>query len=76
MEKTFQVKVEGEVKSYPEDTKYQEIAEEFQGKYDHDILLVQVNGKLRELYHRIETEGEITFVTAKDSAGYMTYSRR
>lgn len=75
MGKTFQVKVEGEVKSYPEDTKYQEIAEEFQEKYDQDILLVQVNGKLRELYHRIETEGEITFVTAKDSAGYMTYSR-
>lgn len=75
MGKMLQVKVEGEEKSYPEATKYQEIAEDFQDKYDQDILLVQVNGKLRELHHQIETEGQITFVTAKDSAGYMTYSR-
>ncbi len=75
MGETFQVMVDGEKRSYPEGTKYQEIAKEFQHKFDQDILLVKVNGKLRELYHGLEAEGEISFVTAKNSAGYMTYSR-
>ncbi len=75
MAKVFQVMVEGEKKSYPEETKYQEIAEEFQDQFDQDILLIQTNGKLRELHHQLESEGELRFVTAKDPAGYMTYSR-
>lgn len=75
MGETFQVMVDGEKRNYPEGTKYQEIAKEFQAKFDQEILLVRVNGKLRELNHYLEADGEISFVTAKDPAGYMTYSR-
>ena len=34
---------------YPEGTTYLEIARDFQDQYENDILLVRVNGKLREL---------------------------
>ena len=43
------VKVNGIEKTYPEGTTYLEIAREFQDQYENDILLVRVNGKLREL---------------------------
>ncbi|MFR4784685.1 MAG: hypothetical protein ACLUAR_18945 [Pilosibacter sp.] len=41
-------KVNGIEKTYPEGTTYLEIAREFQDQYENDILLVRVNGKLRE----------------------------
>ena len=43
------VKVNGIERSYPEGTTYLEIARDFQDQYENDILLVLVNGKLREL---------------------------
>ena len=43
------VKVNGIEKTYPEGTTYLEIARDFQDQYENDILLVRVNGKLREL---------------------------
>lgn len=46
------VKVNGIEKTYPEGTTYLEIAKEFQDQYENDILLVRVNGKLRELEKR------------------------
>ncbi len=37
-------------KEYPNGTTYLEIAEEYQPQYEDDILLVRINGKLRELH--------------------------
>ena len=64
------VKVNGIEKTYPEGTTYLEIAKEFQ-----DILLVRGNGKLRELEKTLAGDSEISFITAKENAGYKTYER-
>ena len=49
-------KVNGIEKTYPEGTTYLEIARDFQDQYENDILLVRVNGKLRELEKRLWRE--------------------
>ncbi len=56
-------------KGYPEGTTYLEIARDFQDQYENDILLVRVNGKLRELDKTLTEDSEISFITAKGNAG-------
>ena len=69
------VKVNGIERSYPEGTTYLEIARDFQDQYENDILLVRVNGKLRELEKTLAGDSEISFITSKENAGYKTYER-
>lgn len=69
------VKVNGIEKTFPEGTTYLEIAKDFQDQYENDILLVRVNGKLRELEKTLAGDSEISFITAKENAGYKTYER-
>ena len=69
------VKANGVERVYPEGTTYLEIAKDFEDQYENDILLVRVNGKLRELDKKLTEDSEISFLTAKDSAGYKTYER-
>lgn len=69
------VKVDRIERAYPEGTTYLEIARDFQDQYENDILLVRVNGKLRELEKTLAGDSEISFITAKDNAGYKTYER-
>lgn len=69
------VKVNGIERSYSEGTTYLEIAKDFQDQYENDILLVRVNGKLRELEKTLAGDSEISFITAKENAGYKTYER-
>lgn len=69
------VKVNGIEKTYLEGTTYLEIARDFQDQYENDILLVRVNGKLRELEKTLAGDSEISFITAKENAGYKTYER-
>ena len=69
------VKANGIGKVYPEGTTYLEIARDFQDQYENDILLVRVNGKLRELEKTLAGDSEISFITAKENAGYKTYER-
>ena len=45
-----EVRIGSEIKTYPQGTAYAEIAEEYQKNYENDILLVSVNGRLRELH--------------------------
>ena len=71
----YQVTIQGKRKEYPEGTTYLEIAKEHQHEMENDILLVFVNGKLQELYKRIEKDCEIRFVTSADACGNLTYKR-
>ena len=73
--KKYQVTIQGKRKEYPEETTYLEIAKEHQHEMENDILLVFVNGKLQELYKRIEKDCEIRFVTSADACGNLTYKR-
>ena len=52
-----------------------EIAEEYQKNYENDILLVSVNGRLRELHKTLQKDCQMEFITAADTAGYLAYQR-
>ena len=58
-----------------EGTTYLELAKRYQKNYDHDILLAKNGGYLKELNKTVEREGEITFLTAQNTAGISTYNR-
>lgn len=69
------VTIDGAAKEYPIGMTYQEIAKEYQPQYENDILLVSVNGKLRELHKTVQFDCDIHFYTGKDEPGIQTYHR-
>ena len=71
-----QVTVEGERREYGIGTLLKDVAEEFQPRYENDILLAFVNGKLQELHKLVRSGTEIRFLTAKDKPGMQTYQVR
>lgn len=56
-------------------TTLRELAEKVQEPGEPRILLAYTDGKLRELFHPIEKDCYVRFVTLKEQAGYMTYKR-
>lgn len=75
MSAVFHVVVEGEKKTYSEGTKLIEIAEEYQTRFDHDIVLAMVDNKLSELRQVIKAESRISFLTTNTVCGNETYRR-
>lgn len=71
----LKVQVCGELREYPEETLFLEIAKDFQAQFPEDILLARVNGKLKELHKKLEKDSEIIFLTFRDSVGQKTYER-
>lgn len=69
------VKACGQERTYPEGTTFLEIAADFQSQFENDILLVRVNGKLKELYKTLNEDSEVSFLTFSDPAGRKTYER-
>lgn len=69
------VTIDSEVREYPYGTPYAEIAEDFQSVTENDILLVSVNGRLRELHKQLKTDCTLRFITAADREGILTYQR-
>ena len=68
--------INGETREYDAGTSYQDIAEEFQPRYEHQIVLAFVDGNhLRELRKRVEKDCEIAFVTTEDPIGHAAYKR-
>ncbi len=69
------VTVENERREYEVGTLLQDVAAEFQPRFDHDILLAFVNGKLQELHKVVRNGSEIRFLTARNKPGMQTYHR-
>lgn len=69
------VSINGEKKEYPQGTTYETIAEEYQKQHQGLIALVTVNGKIRELFKRLQKDCELGFFTLRDDVGYKTYVR-
>ena len=65
----------GEEKFYDKGTPYAVIAEEFQKNYQDDIVLASVNRRVRELHKTVKKDGEVSFITTKDSIGRKAYRR-
>lgn len=69
------VTIDGTKKQYPIGTTYQDIAKEYQTQYENEILLVGINGKLRELHKTVQFDCTLQFYTGKDQPGIQTYHR-
>ena len=73
--KMFKVVITGETRMYPEGTTYREIVDEIGIHTKTPVILVMVNGKLRELQKRLKSDCTLEFVTTKDHIGFETYKR-
>lgn len=70
------VTINGEKRSCKKGTLYQELAEAYQKKYEHQIVLVFVDGfHLQELSKTVEKDCSLTFVTTADEIGHAAYVR-
>ena len=63
------------MKEYEAGITYHDIAKEYQKDYEHEIVLVFVDGKLQELHKRLKKDCEISFVTTADPIGHEAYKR-
>lgn len=73
--KMVTLSIEGEQKQYAHGTSFLAIAQEYQEKYNDDIVLVVYNNRLRELSKTAERDGTLEFVTTADKTGKKTYRR-
>lgn len=69
------VTISGEKKQYSQGTTYETIVNEYQEQYGGQIALVAVNGKIRELFKRLNRDCTISFFTLRDNVGHKTYVR-
>ena len=69
------ITIDGITKEYPVGTRFEEIANEYQDKYDNMIALVTENGKIRELIKKANKDCDLTFLTLRDNIGHKTYVR-
>ncbi len=67
--------IRGMEKEYEAGTLLLDIAKEYQGQYEHDIILASVNGKLAELHKKITSDCELRFVTTAEKPGMQAYQR-
>ncbi len=76
MEKEIcQVTIGNDVYEYPRGTAYRKIADAVQKKYSAPVVLVTVDGRLRELHKRLDHSCTLDFVTLADDIGHKTYQR-
>lgn len=69
------LQINGEEKQYPVGTTYLQIAKEYQAEYKDDIILGLLDGRLRELWKKVDVDGTLQFITTADKTGRRTYRR-
>ncbi len=74
-QKMVKVEIMGESREYPAGTTFAEIVEPYQKASEAPVILVTVNGKLKELHKKLKYDSRIGFVTTKDNIGHQTYKR-
>ena len=71
----YKLKVLGEEMQVESGTTWEDVAKMVQDRFDSPIAAVSVNGKIRELFKRVNKSAEVDFFTLKDDVGRLTYSR-
>ena len=54
---------------------YGEIVDAYADRFSWDVVLVMVNGRLRELHKRLKEDCSITCITTAEPIGHDTYRR-
>lgn len=71
----IRVTVEGQTREYENGTVLRDVAQEFQGEFECEILLAKVNGKIQELFEPVQERAQISFLTAQTKQGMDAYQR-
>ncbi len=71
----IKVFINGDEKRYNEGISFEQIAFEYQERYDNLIALVTENGKIRELHKTLRKDCELSFITLSDGIGHKAYVR-
>ena len=74
-QRTVKVTINGEAKEYPCKITYGEIVKDYENTAEAPIILVMVNGRLRELHKHLKADCTIQFITTRDAIGNQTYKR-
>ncbi len=69
------VTIDGGSREVERGTTYETVVKEYQPAYDNTIAAVAANGRIRELFKKINRDCTITFFTWKDNVGHKTYVR-
>ncbi|MCQ2524173.1 MAG: nucleoside kinase [Lachnospiraceae bacterium] len=69
------LEINGTIYEYANGTTFEDVANDFQKDYDGNIALVIEDGKMRELFKKVEKDAKISFVKLSDSMGHKAYSR-
>ncbi|MBR6094493.1 MAG: nucleoside kinase [Lachnospiraceae bacterium] len=74
-DKTITLAIQGKECTYPVGITYGEIAKEFQKEYPWPIAVANHNGRYRELFQEVDTNGELEFLDLSTTTGHSTYMR-
>lgn len=75
MKKSYLVTVGDKTREYPAGITFGEIASIYQKDYPYQIALAVRNGKIRELFKKVDKDCTVEFLTLADDTGHKTYSR-
>lgn len=75
MEQLFKVTIGKDTKEYAKGTTYADIAAQYKSAYEYPIALAVRNGKIRELFKKVDRDCKLEFLTLADDAGHKTYMR-
>ncbi len=72
---SYMVTVGGKAREYPAGITFGEIARVYQKEYPEQIALAVRDGKIRELFKKIDRDCTVDFLTLADNTGHKTYNR-
>ena len=72
---SYLVTVGGKTREYPAGITYGEIATVYQKDYPHQIALAVRDGKIREMFKKVDRDCTVEFLTLTDDTGHKTYNR-
>ena len=73
--KKYRVQIDGTTYTYDEGTTFEKIANDFQNRYEHRIVLGCEGYRLFELKKELKRDITLKFITTGDSIGNKTYKR-
>ncbi len=72
---SFLVTVNGKSREYPVGITFGEVASVYQKDYSYPIALAVRNGKIKELFKKVDQDCTVEFLTLADDTGHKTYNR-
>lgn len=67
--------VNGKSREYPVGITFGEVASVYQKDYSYPIALAVRNGKIKELFKKVDQDCTVEFLTLADDTGHKTYNR-